>query len=86
MAVRIDPNHALEGPARPPLRLVVGERRLRVVRLHLFTYVVGNALFWALWSALFVTADPWYWWPLVPFVGWTAVLVLHVVLALKEER
>jgi hypothetical protein len=82
----IDPKHALGTPARPPLRLVVAERRRRTLRLHLFTFVVGNALFWTLWSALFVTADEWFWWPLVPFIGWAAVLLLHVWLTLKEGR
>ena len=31
---------------RPPLRVLVRERH--VARLHLFTYIVGNALFWLL--------------------------------------
>ena len=60
----------------PELR-VIGRRR-RAAQLHLFTYVVGNALFWTLWAAISVTADRWYWWPVIPFVGWTLVLGLHL--------
>lgn len=52
--------------------------RRRAAKLHLFTYVVGNALFWTLWAAAFVTADPWYWWPVVPLAGWTIVLAIHL--------
>lgn len=63
-------------PQRPELRLV--EARQRAARLHLFTYLVGNALFWVLWAAISVTADRWYWWPIVPFVGWALVLAAHL--------
>ena len=77
IAVQAHPKTA-RGPAMasPKLRLV--ETRRRRARLHLFTYVVGNALFWALWAAISVSADHWYWWPVVPLVGWTLVLALHV--------
>jgi fatty acid desaturase len=62
-------------PRRPELRLI--ERRRRADR-HLFTYLVGNAIFWTLWAAAFVSADAWYWWLVVPLVGWTIVLALHL--------
>jgi 2TM domain len=66
-------------PARrrttPDLRLIESKR---AAKLHLFTYVLGNAIFWTLWAALSVSADDWYWWLAVPFVGWTIVLVLHI--------
>jgi hypothetical protein len=62
--------------ASPELRLV--QTRRHRARLHLFTYVVGNALFWALWGAISVSADHWYWWPVVPLAGWTLVLGLHL--------
>jgi 2TM domain len=61
-------------PQRPQLRLV----EARAVQLHLFTYVVGGALFWTLWAAITVTADPWYWWPILPFAGWAIVLAGHL--------
>jgi hypothetical protein len=32
----------------------------RAARLHLLTYIVGNALFSMLWAAVSVTADHWY--------------------------
>jgi hypothetical protein len=48
------------------------------VGLHLVTYVVGNALFWALWAAISVSADHWYWWAAVPLAGWTVVLAIHL--------
>ncbi len=74
------PSHPRPAPAtlerRPELRVV--ERGRRAAKLHLLTYLVGNASFWTLWAALSVSADPWYWWPAVPFVGWTAVLGLHL--------
>ena len=65
-------------PAPPPPRPPALEPRRRVARLHLFTYVVGNALFWLLWAAISISAETWYWWPLVPFAGWTLVLTLHL--------
>ena len=60
------------------------EARRSAAKLHLFTYVVGNALFWILWAAISVTADPWYWWPVVPFVGWTIVLSIHLRRAYRK--
>ena len=53
----------------------------RAARLHLWTYVVGNAAFWALWGATAISTGAWYWWPVVPFVGWTAILAVHLVRA-----
>ena len=64
------------GPHRPDLRLIAPSRA--AARLHLFTYVIGNALFWTLWAAMFVTADRWYWRLIVPFVGWALVLAAHL--------
>ena len=61
---------------RPQLRVV--EARRRAAHLHLFTYLVGNALFWTLWAAISVSADRWYWWPVVPFAGWALVLAAHL--------
>ena len=46
---------------RPELRPI--ESRRRRAKLHLFTYVVGNALFWTLWGAVSISTDRWYWWP-----------------------
>jgi hypothetical protein len=63
-------------PPGPELRLI--EARRRGARLHLLTYVVGNAFFWVLWSAVSVSADHWYWWATVPLAGWTLVLGLHL--------
>jgi hypothetical protein len=62
--------------ASPELWLV--HTRRHRARLHLFTYVAGNAFFWALWGAISVSADHWYWWPVVPLAGWTLVLALHL--------
>ena len=69
------------GPVLPRagLRLVPPIARHR--ELHLFTYVVGNALAWLLWAAIAVSADTWYWWLLVPLAGWILVLGLHLRLA-----
>lgn len=66
------------GPAslRPQFRSV--EAKGRRARLHLFTYTVGNALFWTLLGAVSVSADAWYWWLVVPFAAWTLVLALHL--------
>lgn len=69
---------------RPEVR-VVGVTRRRA-QLHLFTYVLGNALFWTLWAAISVAADHWYWWPVVPFVGWAVVLAGHLVYAYRPGR
>ena len=75
-------------PALPPAR---GPRPLRLVeatpgvpKLHLLTYVVGNAAFWALWAAVSVSADRWYWWATVPIAGWTLVLGLHFLHAYRR--
>lgn len=71
--------HERAAPPRAPgpeLRLLEAKRR--VARLHLLTYIVGNACFWILWGALSISADHWYWWPLVPVAAWTVVLVLHL--------
>jgi 2TM domain-containing protein len=72
-----DPRPAQRGsPPRPPQLRV--EARRRRARLHLLTYLVGNALFWVLWGAISLSTDHWYWWPVVPFVGWSVVLGLHL--------
>ena len=61
---------------QPELRVIEG--RQPAAKLHLLTYLVGNAIFWTLWAALSVSADAWYWWLIVPFAGWTIVLALHL--------
>ena len=66
-----------ESPPRPPQLRVIEIRRRRAKR-HLFTYLVGNALFWILWGAISVSADHWYVWPIIPFAGWAVVLALHL--------
>ena len=66
---------------RPPTLRVIEARRRRTARLHLFTYLVGSALFWLLWAAISVSADTWYWWATVPIAAWTIVLALHLVYA-----
>lgn len=71
-------------PPRPSLRVV--EERRRAAQLHLFTYIVGNALFWLLWAAISVSADTWYWWATAPVVGWTLVLALHLRHAYRPSR
>jgi hypothetical protein len=70
---RTAPAGVLRGPE--PRRLAA---RQRAARLHLFTFVVGNALVWALWAAISVTAERWYWWPLVPTLAWALVLAAHL--------
>ncbi len=82
MAVNVRPSVPLRAP--PPLQLIAAQRRRRAFRLHLFTYVVGNAFFWALWGAIAVSADRWYWWPVVPVAGWAGVLLIHVCLAYRR--
>lgn len=42
------------------------------------TYVAGNALLWVLLGAISISADQWYWWPVIPFVCWSVVLALHL--------
>lgn len=66
------------GSPPPPPRLHAMRARRRRARLHLLTYVVGNALFWTVWGAISVSADRWYWWPIIPSAGWAAVLGLHL--------
>jgi hypothetical protein len=61
-----------------PSDLRVIESRQRVAKLHLLTYLVGSAIFWALWAGVAVSADVWYWWLVVPFAGWTIVVALHL--------
>jgi hypothetical protein len=76
MVIRAHPQ-ASHGEAlpRPELRLIESGRS--GAQLHLFTFVVGNALFWTLLGAVSISADRWYWWPVAPFAGWTLVLALH---------
>ena len=68
------PSHGPTLP-RPELRLIESRRG---AQFHLFTFVVGNAFFWSLWGAVSISTDGWYWWPLVPLLGWTLVLALHL--------
>jgi hypothetical protein len=63
-------------PRRPELHVI--ESRPPAPQLHWLTYLLGNAMFWALWAAVSVSADPWYWWLVVPFAGWAVVLALHL--------
>lgn len=67
-----------QGAELPPAELQIIEGRRHRARLHLFTYLVGNALLWTLWGAISISANDWYWWPVVPFAGWTLVLALHL--------
>ena len=77
MAVQTHPTSTLATlPQRPQLRVV--EARRRAAQLHLFIYGVGSALFWTRWAAISVTADRWYWWPILPFVGWALALAAHL--------
>ena len=77
MAVLWNPKPAPEVlPRQPEFRVI--ESSQRAANVHLLTYLVGNAIFWTLWAAVSVSADAWYWWLLVPFVGWTIVLALHL--------
>ena len=77
MAVQAHPKQApAPTPVRPVLRPVESKRR--PATLHLFTYIVGNALAWILWGAITISTDTWYWWPLVPLAAWTLVLSLHL--------
>ena len=69
---------------RPELRLI--ESRRGRAQLHLFTYVVGNALFWTLWGAVSISTDRWYWWPVPLFAGWTLVLALHLWHVYRRAR
>ena len=59
MAVGTQPKPVRVTPAtRPELRVIESKRR--GARLHLLTYIVGNALFWTLWAAVSVSAEHWY--------------------------
>jgi hypothetical protein len=75
---------AVQSHRKPAPVLLSRRPRLRVIeptkrpQLHLLTYVVGNALFWTLWAAVWVSADPWYWWPILPLVGWALVLSAYL--------
>jgi hypothetical protein len=62
-------------PRRPTLRVI---ESTKPAQLHLFTYVVGNAMFWTLWGAICVSADRWHWWPILPFAGWALVLSAYL--------
>ena len=63
-------------PRRPDLRVI--DRRRRAAGLDAPTYFVGNAIFWMLWAATFVSADAWYWWLVAPLVGWTTVIAFRL--------
>ena len=66
------------GPTSPRLERRPVEAKRQRANLHLFTYIVGNALFWSFLGALSMSTDHWYWWPIVPLAGWTLVLALHL--------
>jgi hypothetical protein len=85
MVIRAHPQ-ASHGEAvpRPELRLI--EPAGCEAQLHLFTFVVGNALFWTLSGAVSISADPWYWWLVAPLAGWTLVLALHLWHAYRTVR
>ena len=74
------PRRRAELPLASP---VVADERRRPSRadLHLFSYLVGNALAWALWCAISISADDWYWWAVIPLAGWTLVLAIHLAQA-----
>lgn len=77
MTVQTQPRPVpVELPPPPELQVIPGGGP--AADLHLFTYVVGNALAWVLWAAVSVSADQWYWWLVVPLAGWTLVLALHL--------
>ena len=76
MAVQAHPKPAHAVLPRPELRVIAASPRK--AQLHLLTFLVVNALFWALWAAISVTADRWYWWPIIPFAGWAVVLAGHL--------
>lgn len=76
MVVQTRPNQTRRRTApRPEFGPVEAKRR---EKLHLLTFVIGNALCWILWGAISISAEQWYWWPAVPLAGWTLVLALHL--------
>ena len=76
MAVQSHPRPAPDLlPRRPTLRVIESRKP---AQLHLLTCIVGNALFWIALAAICVSADPWYWWPVVPLAGWALVLSAYL--------
>jgi 2TM domain-containing protein len=73
-------------PAAAPLPPLPETKPRRRAELHLFTYIVGNALFWITWAAIAISTDHWYWWPVVPMAGWAVVLGLHLAYATRAGR
>jgi hypothetical protein len=68
MAVLSHPKPAPDLLPRRPESSVI-ESRQRGAKLHVLTYLVGNAIFWTLWAAISVAADAWYWWTSCPVRG-----------------
>jgi len=77
MVVQTQPKPAPAALAQR-LELRPVEARRPAAQLHLFTYIVGSAFVWTLWAAVSVSADRWYWWPIVPLAGWALVLAGHL--------
>lgn len=77
MVIQAHPQ-ASRAPAPPRLELRLIESGRSRAQLHLFTFVVGNALFWTLWGAVSISTDRWYWRPVVPFAGSALVLMLRL--------
>jgi hypothetical protein len=52
-------------------------RRKQEFRTHLFTYVVVNALIWAVWLFAGLASNDWVPWPLFPLFGWGIGIGFH---------
>jgi menaquinone-dependent protoporphyrinogen oxidase len=75
-----------------PRQVVPAGRRLRRPAAVVFprarpllSFLVGSACAWGLWGAISVAADDRYWWPVIPLVGWLALLALYLQLAAPAE-
>ena len=80
------PRRSRLSPAPAPLPSLAETKQRRHAELHLFTYIVGNALFWISWAAIAISTDHWYWWPIVPIAGWALVLAVHLAYATRTSR
>lgn len=44
---------------------------------HLTVFVVVNAVIWAVWLVIGLSAGSWWPWPIFPTIGWGLGLILH---------
>ena len=52
-------------------------KKRRDFKAHVFVYVIVNAVIWGIWTAIGLSSDSWWPWPVIVTLGWGIGLVMN---------